>query len=130
MKQRLALAVEAPIIRRDEPLISLDVQSCELMQEEIIRLTTALCPTVLCGKHSVDEGLILGDRLVLTSPRPGRFHEDALLPFAADQSITQLQAHSEFHTLRNQICGQLRETVLNDSSSDFFGRRENGVLQH
>ncbi|WP_116598846.1 hypothetical protein [Primorskyibacter marinus] len=130
MKQPLPLAAEVPIILRDEPLASQDVQSCELMQEEIVRLTPARCPTVLCDKHSVDEGQTLGDRLVLMSPRPGWFHEDALLPFAPDQSITQLQAHSECHTLRNHICGQLREIVLNDSNSDFFGRSENGVLQH
>ncbi|WP_417247886.1 ABC transporter ATP-binding protein [Celeribacter sp.] len=133
MKQRLALAralaVEAPILLMDEPFASLDAQSRELMQEELKRLTPKHRPTVLFVTHSVDEALILGDRLVLMSPRPGRVHEDADLSFASHKSISELRASAEFQDLRDHIWSQLREMVLNDSASDFFGRGENGVLQ-
>lgn len=132
MKQRLALAralaVEAPIILMDEPFASLDAQSRELMQEELKRLTPLRRPTVLFVTHSVDEALILGDRLILMSPRPGRVHEDADLSFAPDQPISDLRAQPEFQALRDHIWNQLREMVLNDSTSDFFGRGDNGVM--
>lgn len=131
MKQRLALAralaVDAPIILMDEPFASLDAQSRELMQEELKRLTPEHRPTVLFVTHSVDEALILGDRLVLMSPRPGRVCEDMDMPFVAGQPIAELRTHPEFHAMRDHIWGQLRNMVLNDSNSDFFGRGEHGV---
>lgn len=129
MKQRLALAralaAEARIILMDEPFASLDAQSRELMQEELKLLAPAQRSTVLFVTHSVDEALILGDRLVLMTPRPGRVQEDIALPFERTMPIGEIRQHPEFSAIRDHVWGQLREMVLTDPASEFYGRGAN-----
>ena len=75
MQQRAALAralaPEPELLLMDEPFAALDAQSRELMQAELQRLTGgAAGPTVLFVTHSVDEALVLADRVLLLSPAP------------------------------------------------------------
>lgn len=76
MKQRTALArALAPkpdILLMDEPLGALDPQTRILMQEEIARITEQAKTSVVLVTHSIDEGVFLGDKVVLMSARPGR----------------------------------------------------------
>ena len=68
----------------DEPFAALDAQSRELMQAELLRLAGGPeGPTVVFVTHSVDEALVLADRVVLLSPRPGRVVEELAVRFPA-----------------------------------------------
>jgi len=79
MQQRVglarALAVDPSILLMDEPFGSLDEQTRRLLQEQLIRIWEADRKTVLFITHSMEEAVLLADRLVLLSPRPGRVEE-------------------------------------------------------
>lgn len=124
MKQRVALArALAPrpdFLLMDEPFAALDAQARELMQIELLRLTGAQGgPGVVFVTHSVDEALVLADRIVLLSPRPGRILARVELPFAAPRWREDPRSHPAYADLRARLWGQLRDAVLNDPQSDF-----------
>lgn len=128
MQQRVALAralaAEPQILLMDEPFASLDAQSRELMQGEILRLSRSGLQgagrTVVFVTHSVDEALLLGDRIMLLSPRPGRVVETLAPPFARGQGDPR--HHPDFVPLRDLLWHRLRRMVLTDPQSDFYGR--------
>ncbi|WP_225028147.1 ABC transporter ATP-binding protein [Xinfangfangia pollutisoli] len=124
MKQRVALArALAPrpdFLLMDEPFAALDAQARELMQMELLRLTGAQGgPGVVFVTHSVDEALVLADRIVLLSPRPGRILARVELPFAAPRWREDPRSHPAYADLRARLWAQLRDAVLNDPQSDF-----------
>ncbi|AXC50609.1 ABC transporter ATP-binding protein [Paracoccus suum] len=128
MQQRVALAralaAETDILLMDEPFASLDAQSRELMQGEILKLSRVTHEgrprTVVFVTHSVDEALVLGDRVLLMSPRPGRVADLLTVPFARQPGDPRLQP--QFAALRERLWDQLRQMVLSDPQSDFYGR--------
>ena len=71
-----ALAVDAPILLMDEPFASLDAQTRELMQAELLRIWNASQKTVVFVTHQIDEAVFLSDRVVVMSARPGRILAD------------------------------------------------------
>ncbi|KAA3619013.1 MAG: ABC transporter ATP-binding protein [Proteobacteria bacterium] len=76
MKQRVAIArgmaMEPDIILMDEPFAALDALTRRIMQEELMRLWDETRFTVLFVTHSIPEAIILGSRILLLSPHPGR----------------------------------------------------------
>ncbi|TMJ06656.1 MAG: ABC transporter permease subunit, partial [Bacillati bacterium ANGP1] len=79
MQQRVglarALAVNPMVLLMDEPFGSLDAQTRELMQEELLRVWRRQPKTMIFVTHSIDEAVILGDRVALMTRRPGRVKE-------------------------------------------------------
>lgn len=79
MRQRLnlarALAVDPQILLMDEPFSSLDAQTREIMQTELMRVWEQGRKTVLFVTHQIDEGVFLSDRVFVFARRPGRIQE-------------------------------------------------------
>src|SRR5207247_10638219 len=84
MQQRVglarALAVNPQILLMDEPFGSLDEQTRRLLQEQMLRLWEHRRKTVIFITHSMDEAVMLGDRVMLMTPRPGRVKEMIDIP--------------------------------------------------
>ena len=76
MKQRVAIArgmaMEPDILLMDEPFAALDALTRRKMQEELLRLWDEASFTLLFVTHSIEEALIVGNRILLLTPHPGR----------------------------------------------------------
>ncbi len=111
MQQRVglarALAVEPQILLMDEPFGALDEQTRRMLQEELLGVWEREPKTVMFITHSMAEAVLLGDRIVLMSPRPGRIVEiiDNPLPRPRPRDVDQLP---EFGKLRAYLWQQLR----------------------
>jgi NitT/TauT family transport system ATP-binding protein len=87
MKQRVsiarALAVDPAVLLLDEPFAALDAQNRALMQEEMGRIIASSDPgqrkTMILVTHSIDEAIILSDRIVVLTRRPGRVKADVMV---------------------------------------------------
>ena len=76
MKQRVAiaraLAMQPRVLLMDEPFAALDALTRRKMQEELLRLWDDVRFTLLFVTHSIEEALVVGNRILLLSPHPGR----------------------------------------------------------
>jgi len=79
MRQRVAIARalihDAPLLLRDEPFGALDALTREQMRLDLEALWLATRKTVVFITHSIDEAVLLADRVVVMSPRPGRIEQ-------------------------------------------------------
>ena len=76
MQQRVnlvrALAVQPDILLMDEPFASLDAQTRETLQAELLAIWGRTCPTVIFVTHDITEAVLVADRVVVLTPRPGQ----------------------------------------------------------
>ncbi len=110
MQQRVALArclVNDPdVILMDEPLGALDALTREKMQSLILELWKETGKTIIIITHSVEEALLLGERLFVMAPRPGRIHKEYNLPFAEQgltTSLRDIKQQPDFGAVREEI---------------------------
>lgn len=114
MRQRIAIArafaTGSPVLLMDEPLGALDAQTRLLMQEELVKLWEAERKTVVMVTHGIEEAILLGDRVVVMSARPGRIKEDIQIDFPRPRTM-ELERTSEFGEMRYRIWELLRDDV-------------------
>jgi ABC-type nitrate/sulfonate/bicarbonate transport system ATPase subunit len=94
MQQRVAiaraLALDPKILLMDEPFGALDELTRNEMQDELLRVWSARRKTLVFVTHSIWEGLMLADRVIVMSPRPGRFVLERRLELPRPRSRTDL----------------------------------------
>ena len=80
MKQRVAiaraLATQPKVLLMDEPFAALDALTRRRMQEELLALWDEVRFTLIFVTHSIEEALIVGNRVALLSPHPGRVRSE------------------------------------------------------
>jgi len=115
MRQRVAiaraLAVDPDILLMDEPFGSLDEQTRFLLQEELLRIWEASRKTVVFVTHSIDEAIVLADRIVLMSAQSGAVKAEFAVPFGRPRELLTVRSEPRFAPLFNEIWSLLREEV-------------------
>jgi NitT/TauT family transport system ATP-binding protein len=114
MQQRVglvrALAMNPSILLMDEPFAALDAQTREVLQEELLQLMERPDErkTMVFITHSIDEAILLGDRVAVMSARPGRIKEVLDMPFGWPRHADATRSDPRFSELRLHIWHQLR----------------------
>ena len=114
MQQRVTLArilaADPEVLLMDEPFAALDAMTRQEMQEELLRIQESSRKTVVFITHSIDEALILADRIVVMSARPGRVKAilDNTLPRPRHVSI---QLSHDYAALKAQVWGLVESEV-------------------
>ncbi len=117
MRKRAALAqvlaLDPDIILMDEPFSALDIQTRQLMENEVLDLWTAKKKAVLFITHDLDEAIAMSDRVVVLSAGPatspmGEFVVDLPRP----RNVAEVRSDPRFIALHNQIWSVLRDEVL------------------
>ncbi len=106
-----ALATEPEILLMDEPFAAVDLITRELMQDEISRIIASTGKTVVFVTHSVDEAIILGDRLIVMSARPGRVKCIVPVNLPRPRSERSLRSSEEFISMRERVWSELSVEV-------------------
>jgi len=124
MQQRVALARalagEPRVLLMDEPFASLDAQTRELMQVELLQIWTRRKPTVLFVTHSVDEALLLSDKIIVMGS--GAILEEIEVDLPRPRQINQIRSQNRFIEMRNYLWARIRDLVLSNPQSEFYGR--------
>jgi len=91
MRQRVnlarALAIDPQVLLMDEPFSSLDAQTREIMQTELMRIWEAGRKTVLFVTHQIDEAVFLADRVLVFARRPGRLRESVAIELSRPRTL-------------------------------------------
>ena len=113
MQQRVglvrALAMNPSVLLMDEPFAALDAQTREILQEELLHLMERPDErkTMVFITHSIDEAILLGDRIAVMSARPGRIKEMLDVPFGRPRNVDDMRTDPRFAELRQHIWHQL-----------------------
>ena len=124
MQQRVALArclINDPeLILMDEPLGALDALTREKMQSLVLKIWKETGKTIILITHSVEEALLLGERLYVMAPRPGRIHKEYKLPFASmglNGDLREIKNDKDFVSKREEIL-----TMIWDMEEEIMGK--------
>ncbi|MBE1555335.1 ABC transporter ATP-binding protein [Sporosarcina limicola] len=95
MKQRVsiarAFANDPEILLMDEPFAALDEQNKFILQEELLSIWSETGKTVLFITHSIDEALLLSDRILLMSSQPGRIIEEIIVDMPRPRKMEDIR---------------------------------------
>ncbi len=119
MRQRVnlarAYAVDPQILLMDEPFGSLDAQTRELMQQELLRIWQERRKTVVFVTHQIEEAVYLSDRVFLMTPRPGRIREEVPVDLPRPRDLGEKRS-TVFHRLVDRLSETLQEEAISATS--------------
>ena len=107
MRQRVglarALAMDPEVFLMDEPFASVDAQTRQVLQDQLLDIWNRAPRTMVFITHSIEEALVVGDRVAVLSPRPARIKELLDVPFDRPRTMRDV--------LASPVLGELREHV-------------------
>jgi len=97
-----ALAIEPRVLLMDEPFAAVDAQTREILQLELLRIWQMRPTTMVFVTHSIEEAVLMGDRVVVLKGRPSRVHETIDIDLSRPRSRATL-SHPRFAALREHV---------------------------
>jgi NitT/TauT family transport system ATP-binding protein len=115
MRQRVnvarALVVEPDFLLMDEPFASLDAQTREIMQRELLRILAHTNAGVVFVTHQIEEALYLADRVIVMGSRPGHIRDEVQVPLSRPRSL-ESKRDPAFQELHARIWKAIEADVL------------------
>lgn len=107
MKQRVALArvliLNPQLLLMDEPFGALDAQTREDMQYLLLSLWKQFARTIIFVTHDINEAILLADRILILSERPGRITTDIRVPLTRPRRTEDNLFHEFYRTIRRML---------------------------
>ncbi len=114
MKQRVGLARafahNPEILLMDEPFAALDAQTKLILQDELLRIWKEFKKAVIYVTHDIEEAILLGDRVLVMTQRPGRIKEEVPINLGRPRSI-EVESSEEFSRLKLKIWKLIKKEV-------------------
>lgn len=115
MRKRVSLAMtlvyNPQIILMDEPFSALDVQTRNLMENEVLDIWTEFRKTILFVTHDLEEAIALSDRVIVFSSSPGRVKAEYEIGLGRPRNVTDIRFHELFNDIYQRIWQDLKEEV-------------------
>ena len=115
MRKRVAVAqswiVDPRILLMDEPFGALDVQTRQIMENELLELWQETKKTVLFVTHDLEEAIALADRVVVLSAGPARIKGDYRVELPRPRDVAEIRLNPDFTALYKRIWADLRSEV-------------------
>jgi NitT/TauT family transport system ATP-binding protein len=115
MKQRVAiarvLANEADMLLMDEPFGALDALTRSKLQDELLEIWQRTRTTIVFVTHSVEEALLLGDRVIVMSAAPGRIASDHAVTLARPRDVSAADFNASRRMITNRLTSHLAARV-------------------
>lgn len=129
MQQRVnlarALIVDPEILLMDEPFASLDAQTREIMQSELLKMWVQAKKTVIFVTHQIEEAIYLADRVVVFSARPTKIREIVKIQISRPRPLS-VKRTKDFLDYTDQIWEIIQEEVLKSMGREV---EERGVVR-
>ena len=106
-----ALTVDPEVLLMDEPFASLDAQTREIMQSELLKIWSSYRKTVVFITHQIDEAVYLSDRVVVFTSRPGRLKESVKIDIPRPRDLS-VKRTTEFLAYVDRIWKMIEEEVI------------------
>ena len=101
-----ALAIEPSVLLMDEPFAAVDAQTREILQFELLRIWEQRPTTLVFVTHSIEEAVLMGDRVVVLKGRPSHVDQDIAIDLPRPRSRDTLGL-PRFTELREQVWSTL-----------------------
>lgn len=129
MRKRVALAqtlvLDPDIILMDEPFSALDIQTRQLMENEVLDLWSAKRKAVLFITHDLDEAIAMADRVVVMSAGPGSHPIGEFpIPLSRPRDVAEIRDQPAFIDLHQRIWAVLKDQVLSAYARQLSGGRD------
>jgi len=116
MNQRVAiartLALDPGLWLMDEPFGALDAQTRLTVQSEFIELWESEGTTVIFVTHDLEEAVLLADRVIVITARPGRIKSDTIIDLPRPRIIDELRFDENFKQAEERIWMELRDEIV------------------
>lgn len=130
MRKRVAIATtlvyEPTILLMDEPFSALDVQSRDLIENDILRLWQGSNQSVVFVTHDLEEAIGMSDRIVVMTASPGRIRKEYSVPLARPRDLLECKSLPEFREIYQAIWEDLRVEVL--KAARMYSEQEEDAL--
>jgi NitT/TauT family transport system ATP-binding protein len=119
MRQRVAiarsLAYDPKVLLMDEPFAAVDAQTRETLQDELLNIWGKTKKTIIFVTHSIDEAVLLADRVVVMTPRPGRIKKVVTVDLPRSRTVSDMRGSSDFNWITRNIWELLQNEFDDDS---------------
>ena len=116
MRKRAALAqawiVNPRILLMDEPFAALDIQTRQIMENELLELWQETRKTVVFITHDLEEAIALADRVIVLSTGPARIKGDYGIDLPRPRDVAEIRLNPGFNALYKRIWADLRDEVM------------------